>query len=1024
MATHNNVEPLHSATTKVVSAPKEGSQEEEASPLEEGSSRKEEASAPIEDPSSPDEAGGSIIEECSPEGEAGAPEEGSSQEEEAGATEEKASVLEEGSAEQEEAGATEEKASVIEEGSAEQEEAGATEEKESVLEEGSPEQGEAGATEEKASVLEEGSAEQEEAGATEEKESVLEEGSPEQEEASATEEKASVIEEGSAEQEEAGATEEKESVLEEGILAKSGSSGSPTISFSNAPDTGLFNPVARTLGVVAGGTEMVRVSDTIVSLMGDLVMSSNIVPMTNATQYLGTSTMHFKEAWIDELHISSNTLYIGDTPVLCANNDTVSIRADPGQGITLTTTGDGETSLVSAKGVNTVTVVDNIIVLNSGERKKPLEITPDGITVEGMINGNGSGLTALNANNKSSETLAVVRGGTGVVTSTGTGSVVLSASPTLTGVVVLPSTIVKGDVTFDTGVNLFVNGADTAASPGYSWNGDANTGIYKVANDSIGFSCGGVNRCTINSSGISGVGTNLTSLNAANVSSGTLNGARIPDLDASKVTTGTLNATLIPNLNASKITAGTISEARLPVVDIQDVVELVEDLVVVIEYVFAVYENSKRVAHVHHEVLKAVPQKIEDELQRTPSVELAEYVCHRDYPVDRVRIERDLDVLQDSREQTSYDYPGCFADTHVKKTKSRRAWILYVLEKNNNGMTRVKLTTSVEKEQFCSNVLNTKVSDKFVCKDLNSATAFNEEIRTVELPFRNVSASGLAKSTTFSSITFKRFNVVGIDLGGKAILSRDSGFYVFSLRCSMSAASKVISSDADMDKFVRETLENFNVIHRAGIIHGDVKLDNMIYCAKDDRYRLIDWGKTADHADMLSRYVDNTRFGFVNNTSSPMAWFCSGLNYAASLVFMTMIVTRHMERVAMCPPMRALVAHAYTSFNLAVRSILGGNPLFKLDKVTDKKLRLDLLDRYAQSFDLYDIGLILTAFVCIYDDALSVRMRERALALSFRLVDYGDPSAHLSTSRDALRWWVQESKRSTNTKSGRSRSKR
>lgn len=360
----------------------------------------------------------------------------------------------------------------------------------------------------------------------------------------------------------------------------------------------------------------------------------------------------------------------------------------------------------------------------------------------------------------------------------------------------------------------------------------------------------------------------------------------------------------------------------------------------------------------------------------------------------------------------------------VKKTKSRRAWILYVLEKKNKGMTRVKLTTSGEKEQFCSNVLNTKVSEKFVCKDLNSAAAFNEEIRTAELLFRNVSTSGLAKATTFSSIPFKRFNVVGIDLGGKEILSRDSGFYVFSLRCSMSASSKGISSDANMDKFVRETLENFDVIHRAGIIHGDVKLENMIYCAKDDRYRLIDWGKTADHADMVARYVDNTRFGFVNNTSSPMAWFCSGMNYAASLVFMTMIVTRHMERVAMCPPMRALVAHAYTSFNLAVRSILGGNPLFKLDKVTDKKLRLDILDRYAQSFDLYDIGLILTAFVCIYDDALSFRMRERALALAFRLVDYGDPSAHLSTARDALRWWVQESNRSTNTKSGRSRSKR
>jgi hypothetical protein len=49
--------------------------------------------------------------------------------------------------------------------------------------------------------------------------------------------------------------------------------------------------------------------------------------------------------------------------------------------------------------------------------------------------GIGSSLTALNAGNISTGTLAVARGGTGTTTSTGTGSVVLSASPTLTGTV-------------------------------------------------------------------------------------------------------------------------------------------------------------------------------------------------------------------------------------------------------------------------------------------------------------------------------------------------------------------------------------------------------------------------------------------------------------------------------------------------------------------------------------------------------------------------------------------------------------
>lgn len=50
----------------------------------------------------------------------------------------------------------------------------------------------------------------------------------------------------------------------------------------------------------------------------------------------------------------------------------------------------------------------------------------------GAISGNGSGLTSLSAANISSGTLPVARGGTGVTSSTGSGSVVLSTSPALT----------------------------------------------------------------------------------------------------------------------------------------------------------------------------------------------------------------------------------------------------------------------------------------------------------------------------------------------------------------------------------------------------------------------------------------------------------------------------------------------------------------------------------------------------------------------------------------------------------------
>eukprot|EP00798_Chlamydomonas_sp_ICE-L_P009592 gene9592-biopygen5801 len=300
-----------------------------------------------------------------------------------------------------------------------------------------------------------------------------------------------------------------------GIRANSGSAGAPSLSFSNATDTGLFNPSVGTLGVVAGGAELVRVSNT-VSVMGDLVVSSNIIPSANATQYIGSSTMHFKEAWIDTLHISSNTLYIGDTAVLGTDDQTVSIRADPGQGISITTTGVGETSLVSESGVNvvagggvnmqvtglnkvvdiqssgaggtvqlgatkemvittpittTVTVEDNIIVLNSGEIGPGVTKGEAGITIDrgdaldyqilfresddkfvmgpqGSLVPIATETFAANAGNISTGVLGVTMGGTGVSASTGTGSNVLRDNATMSNLTTIGG-MISGDGYFN-----------------------------------------------------------------------------------------------------------------------------------------------------------------------------------------------------------------------------------------------------------------------------------------------------------------------------------------------------------------------------------------------------------------------------------------------------------------------------------------------------------------------------------------------------------------------------------------------
>ena len=71
----------------------------------------------------------------------------------------------------------------------------------------------------------------------------------------------------------------------------------------------------------------------------------------------------------------------------------------------------------------------------------------NGTVAATTLTGAGSGITALNMANAGSGTLAVARGGTGTTTSTGTGSVVLSAAPTLTGTTNMATLIASGNIT-------------------------------------------------------------------------------------------------------------------------------------------------------------------------------------------------------------------------------------------------------------------------------------------------------------------------------------------------------------------------------------------------------------------------------------------------------------------------------------------------------------------------------------------------------------------------------------------------
>jgi len=95
---------------------------------------------------------------------------------------------------------------------------------------------------------------------------------------------------------------------------------------------------------------------------------------------------------------------------------------------------------------------------NSGPTQTMYLTNGGNLVIIGAFTGNGSGITTLNAANISTGTLPVARGGTGVTTSTGTGNVVLSASPTFTGSPAINGELLIGGATYNGSYPLHVKG--------------------------------------------------------------------------------------------------------------------------------------------------------------------------------------------------------------------------------------------------------------------------------------------------------------------------------------------------------------------------------------------------------------------------------------------------------------------------------------------------------------------------------------------------------------------------------------
>jgi len=206
---------------------------------------------------------------------------------------------------------------------------------------------------------------------------------------------------------------------------------------SNLGSHDASNIIRGTLAVARGGT-----GTTTSTGSGSVVLSTSPALLGTATasnisasgSVSAASLAVTGTAVINNLTITNTGQELGaaNTTLSCPSSVIIDVDANNNStGDSFKVTSQGGSNLIFAcvdngnVGVGTSAPTQRLEVVGN--------VLASGSATAASFSGNGSNLTALNAANIATGTLAVARGGTGTTTNTGTGSVVLSAGATLTG---------------------------------------------------------------------------------------------------------------------------------------------------------------------------------------------------------------------------------------------------------------------------------------------------------------------------------------------------------------------------------------------------------------------------------------------------------------------------------------------------------------------------------------------------------------------------------------------------------------
>lgn len=120
---------------------------------------------------------------------------------------------------------------------------------------------------------------------------------------------------------------------------------------------------------------------------------------------------------------------------------------------------------------------------------------------------------------------------------------------------------------------------------------------------------------------------------------------------------------------------------------------------------------------------------------------------------------------------------------------------------------------------------------------------FKDELNGMHTIYK-IFGKNTEKYTTLTSLKLFGFNFVAaiITFKDKSIMH-----VTFSAKCDSDLEHTTIT-DENLPLLTKDILATLNIMQRHNFLHCDLKPDNMIYCAKSNKFKIIDWGlsKTAD----------------------------------------------------------------------------------------------------------------------------------------------------------------------------------